>query len=188
MALTIKLQSPNYNNAGSGNQILLPVEPVGDTVGGVRAPTPLPGGRLMGFPLGMSARIVQLAGVATQTNAVTDNGLNDILELRDKLLATVRHPTRASASAPSGGWSGEAASGNWGTASLPAAEQDSGQNRAKGKARLILDKKYNAGEVNQFIYGYVTSVTFAGWTPGMRASKLLPFVITFAEADIVVNL
>lgn len=87
-------------------------------------------------------------------------------------------------------WLDEGASGgNWGSTTLPTAEQDSGTSRAPGRIRLVYDKYWNADAnafQNLFLYGTVGDFTF-----GPRAAASLqdriPCALTFLVGSVRVN-
>lgn len=173
MAFTIKIQSPSYNNAGAGTSISLPVAIDSHQGNSLAQIIPLFQGNNAIMDFGQLSEIVSLTGVLTQ-KAATEAGYANPVHLRDALRA-VRS-----------GWPVEAAAGNWGDASLPADERDASTTRGTGKARLIFDKKWDAGGasfLNFFLYGTVADFSF-GPRAAASGRVRIPFRITFLVGSV----
>lgn len=200
-AFTIKLQSPSYNNtggqpdkyvdSGTGRQIPLPVRMDSHTGQSLAAIITLFAGENIGMDFGQLKEVIRLTGTLTPL-AATDAGFGSPTHWRD-----VIRRTRGADPYKATPWSLETASGNWGTASLPAAEQDTTETRTQGKCRLIFDKRWaeaagdpqwpgSPGLVNLFLYGMVMDFSF----PNRLASAnrdVIPFGLTFGVTSVAIT-
>lgn len=150
--LTIKLQSPAWDNSLLGEEIALPVG--ADTHAGTSLADTITlfNGVNKIFDFGQLREVIQLAGFIT-TQAAHDAGFINPVDQRDTIrrVRTV-WPTE----------NGLSAGANWGTATLPAAEQDSTTARLSGRTRLVFEKQMaGRGIPNAAITSGLVTVTAA---------------------------
>lgn len=174
---TVILQSPTWNNAGSGEQIYLPVS-VAHHSGDSRAAllTLFQGeNQLMDF--GQLQEVLVLSGVLTRRFAV-EHGYVDPLHMRDLI-------RRTRTFWPIDDW--PIADTYWDNVNLPADQRDAVTLRQRGRARLIFDKTYRttAGTIdtsslkNFFLYGTVLNFRFGPMVATTNRFRL-PYSITMA--------
>lgn len=198
MTFTFKLQSPDYNAAGNGSQIPLPVTTDSHTASSLAAILTLFDGENSVLDFKQLREVFTVQGIITPESAkeagFVDNAGNGVpAKMRDEIRRTRGKSELGLFSGTPGSpksWLDEGTGGgNWGSGSLPAAgEADSGTLRAPGKVRLIYDKAWNPGTnayVNLYIYGTVGDFRF-----GPRAAASLrnriPFTLTFLAGSVAV--
>lgn len=165
------LQSPRYDNAGNGERFLLPVandSHVGTSLAEILTLTK---GKNAILDFAQLREVITLVGFLTQQASV-DAGLANPVHFRDRI-RRVRSvwPTE----------DGTLTGANWGTGTLPAAEQDAGTTRGVGKARLIYDKRWDTGTgslVNFFVYGTVLGFQF-GPRAAASGRVRIPYQVQF---------
>lgn len=189
MTFTIKLQSPDYDNNGNGSEIQLPVTNDRHAGSSLAAIITLFEGANQILDFKQLREVITLTGIITPLVAkeagFTDSSGNGIpLYMRDEI-RRIRGASELGLFSGTPGspesWLDEGVSGgNWGSATLPADERDSGTARAPGRIRLIFDKAWDsAGNqyVNLFMYGTVGDFTFTRAAASLR--DRIPFVCTF---------
>lgn len=171
----MQLQSPAYNNAGTGRRLYLPVITDAEALESMAEVYTLFAGDNRILDLAMVNSVVQIAGIFSDGFA-TEHSHTNALFMRDELRRTRRaDPVLATP------WCLEAASGNWGTATLPAAEQDASTTRKRGRMRLIYDKRWDTGAgalVNEFLYGTVGRLRIGPRT-GASGRYRIPYAFDF---------
>lgn len=195
MAFTMKLQSPNYD-AVNGYEIALPATAdsyAGDSMAAILA---LFDGNNKVLDFRQYRETVVLVGVLSQS-AATSSGFVNPVQMRDELIRirAAHAQFGKNNTATSKSWLNEGGAGfafssaDWGTASLPAAERDSGTTRKAATCRLIYDQYWHPTDAvykNLFIYGTVSNVSFAG-RPGSTTLTRIPFSVTFLAGSIKVG-
>lgn len=191
MAYSMKLQSPNYDAAGNGYEIQLPVTQDtynGDSMAAILA---LFDGDNKVMDFRQLREVVRLVGVLTVPTA-TEAGFTNPIQMRDELMRIRSKKARfgKNTSGTANSWLSETITlANWGTATLPAAEQDTGTTRKKATCRLIYDQYWNpvtAAYANLFLYGTVANVEF-GPRPGATTLTRIPFMVTFLAGSVKVG-
>lgn len=191
ITFAMKLQSPEYDAAGSGYQIPLPVTADsynGDSMAAILA---LFDGQNKVLDFRQLRETIMLVGVIT-TQAATEAGFDNAIQMRDELrrirAATARYGKNTSATVKS--WLTEGGGGGtWSSAALIAAGEDDSASRAASKIRLVWDQYWdaNAGAFKKlFVYGTVSNVSFANRL-GATTQTRIPFALTFLAGSIEVG-
>lgn len=187
VTFAMKLQSPDYDGV-NGFQIPLPCftdNYQGDSMAAILA---LFDGENQIMDFRQLREIITLTGVITEL-AATDAGYTNPVQMRDEMrrirAAAANYGKNATATVKS--WLSEGSSSvpfssaNWGTASLPADEQDAATTRKEGTIRLVWDQYWNpftASYKKLFLYGTVSNIAF-GPRAGASTQSRIPFSIQF---------
>lgn len=136
--------------------------------------------------------VIQLVGVLTGP-AATNAGYVNAIQMRDEIRRTRAAAARygANTSATSKSWLNEQPGGgtNWGTSTLPAAEQDSTTTRKEATCRLVYDQYWDpvsGAYKNLFVYGTIANFAF-GPRPGATTRTRIPFAVTFLAGSVKVG-
>lgn len=137
--------------------------------------------------------VIVLQGFLTPEAAIAA-GYANAINMRDEMIRirAQRAPFgRLQAGAAS--WLQETGSGagsaNWGTSTLPLADQDAATTRAAAKCRLVYDQYWDPSTgtyKNLFVYGTVSKFQF-GPRPGATTQLRIPFSCTFLAGSIQVG-
>ncbi len=186
---SMKLQSPDYDGAGNGYEMPLPVTQdsyLGDSLAAI---IPLFEGNNQLMDFLQFSEAVTLVGVLTQATAADTGTFANAIQMRDEMrrirgaLGDYGRNVGASKS-----WIAEGVGGgSWTSAALIAAgEADGGTSRKPGTCRLIWDEYYqpSTGTYKKlFLYGTVKTVQF-GPRPASTTRNRIPFQIQFVASSV----
>lgn len=186
----MKLQSPNYDAAGAGYEIALPVTQDSYNGNSMASILALFDGinKIMDF--GQLSETITLTGILTVQAAkdagfVDGSGNGNPVQMRDELRRIRLHAgDYGKNTGAAQAWieeDGTASGGVWTSAALVAAgEDDAGTSRRLGLCRIVWDQYYkpSTGTFKKlFAYGTVSAINF-GPRPAATTQTRIPFSVT----------
>ncbi len=188
----MKLQSPDYDGAGTGYEIPLPVNQDSYNGDSMASIITLFDGNNKLLDFRQFSESFTLVGVLTQQAADDVGNFANPVQMRDELRrirASLGDYGRNTGAAKS--WIQEGTGGgSWTSAALIAVgEDDAGTTRKASTCRLIWDQYWQPSTASYkklFVYGTVKSVSF-GPRPGATTRTRIPFAVNFIAAEVKVG-